>query len=81
MGFQQDQATVFCDNMSAICFAKDQVHNDWTKQYRRSTSLHPFRDQHQCEGTKNNPEDMFTKSVPKSKFQYCLDLFNVDSWK
>ncbi|GJX33996.1 hypothetical protein Tco_0245553 [Tanacetum coccineum] len=28
LGFPQDQATVFCDSMSAICLAKDKVYHD-----------------------------------------------------
>ncbi|GKD51470.1 hypothetical protein Tco_1280446 [Tanacetum coccineum] len=31
LGFPQDQATVFCDSMNAICLAKDQVYHDWSK--------------------------------------------------
>ena len=31
-------------------------------------------------GTTDNPADMFTKPVPVSKFQHCLDLLNVGSY-
>jgi hypothetical protein len=30
-------------------------------------------------GTTDNPTDMFTKPVPQSKFQQCLNLLNVRS--
>jgi len=30
--------------------------------------------------TLHNPADMFTKPVPKSKFDHCLSLLNVDCW-
>ncbi|GJY38887.1 secreted RxLR effector protein 161-like protein [Tanacetum coccineum] len=33
LGFPQDQAIVFCDSMSAICLAKDQVYQDRPKHF------------------------------------------------
>ncbi|MCI97018.1 aspartyl-tRNA synthetase, partial [Trifolium medium] len=26
--------------------------------------------------SEENPEDMFTKSLPRAKFKHCLDLIN-----
>jgi len=31
LGFSQDKVIIFCDSLSAICFAKDQVHHERTK--------------------------------------------------
>ena len=31
LGLHHDQATVYCDSLSAICLAKDQVHHERTK--------------------------------------------------
>ena len=81
LGLHQDQAVVFCDSQSAICLAKDQVHHERTKHI--DVRYHFLRDEKRIEvkkvGTADNPADMFTKSVPQSKFQHCLDLLNVMS--
>lgn len=83
LDLHQDQATIFCDSMSAICLAKDQVHHDRTKHI--DVRYHFIRSETRIKvkkvGTEDNPADMFTKSVPRSKFQHCLDLLNIDSWK
>ena len=31
LGFPQDKAIIFCDSLSAICLAQDQVHHERTK--------------------------------------------------
>lgn len=31
MGFPQEKTIIFCDRLSVICLAKDQVHFEWTK--------------------------------------------------
>ncbi|GJR57614.1 putative polyprotein [Tanacetum coccineum] len=83
LGFPQDQATAFCDSMSAICLAKDQVYHDRTK--RIDFRYHFIRTERRIKmkkiGTKDNPADVFTKPVPLSKFRHCLDLLNIDNWK
>ena len=83
LGLQQDQAIVYCDSLSAICLAKDQVHHDRTKHI--DVRYHFIRTEKRIKvkkiGTKDNPADMFTKPVPESKFMHCLDLLNVDSWR
>ncbi|GJV60390.1 hypothetical protein Tco_1466490 [Tanacetum coccineum] len=83
IGFLQDQATVFCDSMSAICLAKDQVYHDRTKHI--DVQYHFIRTERRIKvkkiGTKDNPADVFTKSVPLSKFCHYLDLLNIDNWK
>ncbi|GJW65677.1 retrovirus-related pol polyprotein from transposon TNT 1-94 [Tanacetum coccineum] len=83
LGFPQDQAIVFCDSMSAICLAKDQVYHDRTKHI--DVRYHFIRSERRIKvkkiGTKDNPADVFTKPVPLSKFRHCLDLLNIDNWK
>jgi len=80
-GLSQAQATICCDNLSAICLAKDQVHHERTKHI--NVRYHFLRSEKRIQvkkvGTTDNPADMFTKLVPVSKFQYCLDLLNVGS--
>ncbi|GJZ67158.1 retrovirus-related pol polyprotein from transposon TNT 1-94 [Tanacetum coccineum] len=83
LGFPQDQTTVFCDSMSAICLAKDQVYHDRTKHI--DVRYHFIRSERRIKvekiGTQDNPADVFTKPVPLSKFRHCLDLLNIDNWK
>ena len=80
-GLPQAQATIYCDSLSAICLAKDQVHHERTK--RIDVRYHFLRSekgiQVQKVGTAHNHVDMFTKPVLVSKFQHCLDLLNVRS--
>ncbi|KAL1223477.1 Retrovirus-related Pol polyprotein from transposon TNT 1-94 [Cardamine amara subsp. amara] len=70
------EATVYCDSLSAICLAKDQVHRERTKHIdvRYHFSRNEKRIQVKKVGTADNPADMFTKPVPQSKFKHCLDL-------
>ena len=79
LGIHQEQAIVYCDSLSAICLAKDQVHHERTKHI--DVRYHFLREEKRIRvnkvGTADNPADMFTKSVPQSKFQHCLDLINV----
>ncbi|MCF6774911.1 Ty1/Copia family ribonuclease HI, partial [Corynebacterium sp. MC-12] len=74
-----DQATIYCDSLSAICLAKDQVHHERTKHI--DVRYHFLRSEKRVKvnkvGTADNPIDMLTKPVPHSKFQHCLDLLNV----
>jgi transposase InsO family protein len=81
LGVHQDQAIVYCDSLSAICLAKDQVHHERTKHI--DIRYHFLRSEKRIRvkkvGTADNPADMFTKPVPQSKFQHCLDLLNITS--
>ena len=81
LGLHHDQATVYCDSLSAICLAKDQVHHERTKHI--DVRYHFLRSEKRIKvkkvGTADNPADMFTKPVPQSKFQHCLDLLNIRS--
>ncbi|XP_047982542.1 uncharacterized protein LOC125223439 isoform X2 [Salvia hispanica] len=73
----QRLVVVLCDSQSAICLAKDQVHHERTKHI--DVRYHFLRDEKRIEVKKVGTADMFIKSVPQSKFQHCLDLFNVMS--
>lgn len=81
LGLHHDQAVVFCDSLSAICLAKDQVHHERTKHI--DVRYHFLRSETRIQvkkiGTADNPADMFTKPVPYSKFKHCLDLLNIMS--
>ncbi|KAJ4718340.1 Retrovirus-related Pol polyprotein from transposon TNT 1-94 [Melia azedarach] len=81
LGLHHDQAIVYCDSLSAICLAKDQVHHERTKHI--DVRYHFLRSEKRIKvnkvGTADNPADMFTKPVLHSKFQHCLDLLNVRS--
>ncbi|GJT44656.1 retrotransposon protein, putative, ty1-copia subclass [Tanacetum coccineum] len=83
LGFPQDQVTVFCDSVSAICLAKYQVYHDRTKHI--DVRYHFIRSERRIKvkkiGTEDNPADVFTKPVPLSKFHHYLDLLNIDNWK
>ncbi|CAL1371028.1 unnamed protein product [Linum trigynum] len=79
LGLHHDQAVVYCDSLSAICLAKDQVHHERTKHI--DVRYHFLRTEKRIKvkkvGTVDNPADMFTKPVPHGKLQHCLDLLNV----
>ena len=79
LGLHQDQAVVYCDSLSAICLTKDQVHHERTKHI--DVRYHFLRNESRIKvkkvGTTDNPSNMFTKPVPQSKFQHCLELLNV----
>ncbi|CAL1399879.1 unnamed protein product [Linum trigynum] len=79
LGLHHDQAVVYCDSLSAICLAKDQVHHERTKHI--DVRYHFWRTEKRIKvkkvGTEDNPAHMFTKPVPHGKFQHCLDLLNV----
>ncbi|KAJ4710294.1 Retrovirus-related Pol polyprotein from transposon TNT 1-94 [Melia azedarach] len=81
LGLHHDQAIVYCDSLSAICLAKDQVHHERTKHI--DVRYHFLRSEKRIKvnkvGTADNPADMFTKPVSHSKFQHCLNLLNVRS--
>uniref|UniRef100_A0A803KP80 Uncharacterized protein n=1 Tax=Chenopodium quinoa TaxID=63459 RepID=A0A803KP80_CHEQI len=57
----------------------DQVHHERTKHI--DVRYHFLRSETRIKvkkvGTVDNPADMFTKPVPQSKFEHCLNLLNV----
>jgi len=69
-GLSHAQAIIYCDSLSTICLAKDQVHHERTKYI--DVRYHFLRSEKRIQvkkvGTANNPADMFTKLVPASKF-------------
>lgn len=81
LGLHQDQAIVHCDSLSAIGLTKDQVHHERTKHI--DVRYHFLRNESRIKvkkvGTTDNCADMFTKPVPKNKFEHCLELLNIMS--
>ena len=79
MGLHHDQVTVYCDSLSVICLAKDQVHHERTKHI--DVMYHFLRSETRIKvkrvGTADNPVNMFTKLVLQSKFQHCLNLLKI----
>ena len=82
-GLHQDEATIYCESLSAICLAKDQVYHDRTKHIdvRYHYIILEKRIKLKKIGTIDNLVDIFTKPVLGSKFQHYLDLLNVNSWR
>jgi len=70
LGLHHDHASLYYDSFSEICLTKDQVHHERTKHI--DVRYHFLRTENRIKvnnvGTTNNPADMFTKSVPQSKF-------------
>ncbi|KAJ9552741.1 LOW QUALITY PROTEIN: hypothetical protein OSB04_016786 [Centaurea solstitialis] len=79
MGFYQDQAVIFCDGLSAICLAKDQVNHERTKHI--DVRYHFLRLKRRVKKTDDNLADALTKPVSFNKFRHCLDLLNIDNWR
>lgn len=83
LGIEQGTVDLGCDSQSAIHLARNQVHHARTKHI--DVRYHFVRDVIE-EGsisllkvhTSDNPADIFTKVVPRSKFQHCLNLLNLD---
>ncbi len=78
--------TVFCDSQSAIFLTKDQMFHERTKHI--DVRYHFVRDiiargdiVVSKISTHENPADMMTKSLPITKFEYCLDLVGVHCCK
>ena len=76
LGFQQSSFTLFSDSKSAIHLAKNSAFHSRTKHIE--TRFHFIR--HALEegrlqlekiDTKVNPADVFTKVVPREKFEFC----------
>ena len=73
--FAQDFATVYCDSLSAICFAIDQVRHDRTKHI--NVRYHSLRTNNRVKvkkiGNSENPNNFFIKFVPFSKFKKRIE--------
>ena len=72
LGIAQDFAMVYCDSLSVIFLARDQVNHDRTKHI--DVRYHFLRTDKRVKvkkiETADNPTDFFTKSVPFSKFKH-----------
>ncbi|KAG8474177.1 hypothetical protein CXB51_033819 [Gossypium anomalum] len=74
-------STVFCDSQSAIFLTKDQMFHERTKHI--DVRYHFVRDIIARSdivvskiSTYENPADMMIKSLPITKFEHCLDLYD-----
>ncbi|WJX64387.1 hypothetical protein P8452_49170 [Trifolium repens] len=81
MGIGQGCVKIHCDSQSAIHLANHQVYHERTKHI--DIRLHFVRDMIESKeiivekvASEENPADMFTKSLPRSRFKHCLDLIN-----
>lgn len=81
MGVKQDCVTIHCDNQSTIHLTKHQLFNERSKHI--DVKLHFVRDivskgfvVEKKIPIDENPADMFTKSLPVTKFRHCQDLVN-----
>ena len=79
---EQSVVTVHCDNSSALCLARHQTFHERSKHI--DVRLHFIRDEVEKGNAKvvkistlHNPADMFTKALPKEKFEHCKRLINV----
>lgn len=84
LGCDQKTIVVHCDNQSAVHLSKHQVFHERSKHI--DVKLHFVRDviesgvvQVKKISTEHNPADVFTKVLPISKFNHCLDLVQVSS--
>jgi len=82
LGVGQKQLEVFSDSQSAIHLAKNQVFHARTKHI--DVRYHFVREILEEEEillekihTIENPADMLTKVVTRTKFEHCLDLVNI----
>ena len=82
LGVGQKHIDVFCDSQSAIHLAKNQVLHARTKHI--DVRYHFVREILEEEEiflqkirTTENPADMLTKVVTRSKFEHCLNLVNI----
>lgn len=82
LGFNSDDITIHCDNQSALHLMKNPMFHERSKHI--DIKLHFIRDivlskqvgvMKIC--THDNPADIFTKTVCKDKFCYCLTLLNI----
>ncbi|KAL7129290.1 hypothetical protein ABFS83_13G056000 [Erythranthe nasuta] len=77
-GIEQKNVNVYCDNQSVIHLTKHQVfhersHIDVRLNFVRNT-VSKGRIKVEKVHTDDNAADMLTKSLPVSKFKYCMDL-------
>lgn len=81
-GIKQDAVAIGCDNNSALCLAKHQVYHERSKHI--DVRLHFIREEIEKGmvkvykvDTAENPADMLTKPLSKSKLELCMKLVNL----
>ena len=82
LGVSQKQVSIYYDNQSAICLAKNPVFHVCTKYidvryYFVREIISERRILLQKIETAENPIDMLTKMVTTIKFNNCLDFINI----
>jgi len=75
----QECVKIHCDSQSNIHLANHQVYHARTKHI--DIRFHFVRDMIESKeivvekvASEENPADVFTKSLPRSRFKHCLDL-------
>lgn len=81
LGISQEQITIYRDNQSAIHLSKHQVYHERSKHIYVKLHIRDTISKGEVKlekiSTEDNPADMFTKSLPQTKFKHCLSLINV----
>jgi len=79
LGITQECVKIHCDRQSTIHLANHQVYHERTKHI--AIRLHFLRDMIESKkimvekvASEENPTDVFTKSLPRSRFKHFLDL-------
>ena len=82
MGLKQEQYTLLCDSQSAIHLVKNQTFHSRSKHIE--TRYHWIRDVVEKKDaelekvhTDDNGADMFTKILPREKFEYCRQVVGM----
>lgn len=82
LSLHQGGIIIFCDSQSVIHLSKDQMYHERTKHI--DINYHFIREtiaegkvSVQKINTRDNLADMFTKSLPVSKFKICLNLIGT----
>jgi len=83
LGITQACVKIHCDNQSDIHLVNHKVYHERTKLI--DIRLHFVRDLIESKeivmekvASEENPADVFTKPLPRSRFKHCLDLIKFD---